>query len=523
MAALYMSPNIFHDKQTGIEKMMNCSKIKIRPEFFIFAFFASFYLLVCRGEFYAIDEMARYGLTKTIVLERDLTLTRPDGSSVYVPWPILQSVLAIPLFVLGHLFSRGGAIAKEENARLFVSFFNPIVGALACTVYFRLSRILNFRTSVSLISTLIFGLCTIFLPYSRTFLSEPLTGLLLMSGFLFAFKSSRQNPYPAFLSGLFLAMAAVNNYVAMFSFAAIFLYVLFQDGKLKEKLSQHTLKDARLWVLPVFGLAAFLWVSWYDKLVYGSIIGGRMHFFKTAPNLLYPDGLTGFAYPIFAGLYGFIFSPGDSIFLFSPPLLVALVAWPKFLKTDYKKAVALLSVPLVYLLVHSKFGDWWGGYSWGPRFLVPVTGLLLLPLGIFIEGFSRLRLSGKAALTAVILAGLYVQFTATILPPFLGYVKMLRHLGGDSMELMMQYLPQACPVVLQTQELRNITGIGATDLFFLKNIGSVNGALLPLAAILTIFLLTVAWLIALLVSTARNLKAFEKSEGNRLGVQQEEA
>jgi hypothetical protein len=262
---------------------------------------------------------------------------------------------------------------------------------------------------------------------------------------------------------------------------------MVQEGPLKDVFGFGVLKDLRLWILPVFGLMAFLWVSWYDNLIYGSFIGERLHFFKTAPNVVYPNGMSGFSYPMLAGIYGFLLSPGDSIFLFSPPLLAAVIAWPRFLKERGRPALAILAIPLVYLLIHSKFGDWWGGYSWGPRFLVPVTGFLLLPFVCFVEDFARLRNHGRILLIGTVLFGLYVQMVATVLPPVAGYVKMLRFLGGDSFEMIMQYLPQACPVALQTQDLKTITSLSETDLYFLKNLDS-SAAVLVFSLFLAVFL-----------------------------------
>ena len=67
-------------------------------------------------------------LTKTIVLERDLSITKPDGVSFYVPWPFLQSVAAIPLFMLGWLLSGSSdPVKKEAAARFMVTFFCVVV------------------------------------------------------------------------------------------------------------------------------------------------------------------------------------------------------------------------------------------------------------------------------------------------------------------------------------------------------------------------------------------------------------
>ena len=468
---------------------MTGKRFRYRNELIIFAFFLALYVLIFRGEYYSMDEMARYGLTKTIVLEHDLSITKADGTSFSIPYPLLQSVAAVPLYMLGELLAGGiDPILREETGRLFVSLFNSIVTALSCVVFFRLCRRLDGGARSSLLLTLVFGLSTITLPYARVFLSEPLTGLLLMFAALLALSSSRERPLGGIFAGLFLALAAANNYIALPAMGIFFMFFVFQSGGPKEVLRAETLKDARLWGLILFGMAAVAEGLWYNHVRFGSYFSSAYHYYEAPPNTVYPEGMGLLSYPILAGIYGFLLSPMRSVFLYSPPLIGALFGWRRFITERGKTAVFLLSIPLLYLLVYSKWFGWHGGYAWGPRYMVSVTGFFLIPFIYLIRDYSRLRPATRLSVLAMCIGGFVIQLLPTILHPVASFVKVLEDYGGLPNELLIMHLPQACSVVVQTRLLKTIAGPADTDLYFLKHLdsGAHLAAMCLIAGLLTV-------------------------------------
>jgi hypothetical protein len=464
------------------------NRAAVKISLVVFVFFLSLYMLIFRGEYYSMDEMARYGLTKTIVLEHDLSITSPEGTSFYSPYPLLQSVVAVPLFVLGQILAGDvRPAAQEVVARFVVSLFNPIITALCCMVFFGLARRVGFKNRTSLILTLVFGLCTIVLPYSRVFLSEPLTGLLIMCAALWALPSTRERPAGGVLATLFLALAATNNYVALPVIAALAFFFLFQDGGPKNALSLKPLKDLRLWGVLLFGVAAVAESLWYNHVRFGSYMRSAYSYFHIPGNTVYPDGMTGFSYPLLAGVYGFLFSPMRSIFLYSPPLLGALVLWPRFWKEHRRAASLFLAIALIFLSIYSKWFGWHGGYAWGPRYLVSITGFLLMPFGYLIEDFRKLRPIARLSVIVLCIAGILVQALPTLVHPAYSYVEVLKKYGGMPNELLILFLPQACSVVVQARLLGAITGPKDTDIYLLKHLDSgphVLALLLGVAVVL---------------------------------------
>jgi hypothetical protein len=474
---------------------MTGNRFRWGNELILFGFFLALYILIFRGEYLSMDEMGRYGLTKTLVLERDLSITKADGSSFYVPWPWLQSVAAIPLFILGWLLSGSSdPVEKEVLARFMVTLFCPIVTALSCVVFYRLCLRFTDKVRPALLMTLVFGLCTIALPYSRTFFSEPLTGLLLMSAILLAISSTREKPGRGILSGLFLTLAVANNYVALPLFGIVFIFFACQQDGLKGAFKTGTLKDARLWGLIFFGMVALGQGLWYNHARYGLWYRSAYYYLELPANALYPANPPLFSYPLLAGIYGFLFSPMRSVFLYSPPLIGALILWPRFLREHGRKAILLLAIPIYYVLVYSKTQGWFAGYSWGSRYTVPVTGFFLLPFVYLITDYARLGRRWKLSVAAMLIAGFYIQLLPTLLNPFKSHIKVLEDFGGLPNELLILHLPQACSVVVQTRLLKTISSPADTDLYFLQHLGSGTSliamlillALLGLAAVLCV-------------------------------------
>ncbi len=116
--------------------------------------------------------------------------------------------------------------------------------------------------------------------------------------------------------------------------------------------------------------------------------------------------VTGFETPLRVGLFGFLFSPGKSIFLFAPPVLLALWGLPALWRRDRGLAtIATMGLPLA-LGFYARYTQWEGGYCFGPRYLVPALVLLALALGPALADAGQ---NARAVALVLFVAGLAVQ------------------------------------------------------------------------------------------------------------------
>jgi tetratricopeptide (TPR) repeat protein len=106
----------------------------------------------------------------------------------------------------------------------------------------------------------------------------------------------------------------------------------------------------------------------------------------------------------------YLVSPTLSVFLFAPPLLLALVALRQSLRRWPLEARALLSAAAAHLALVASYRFWHGAISYGPRYAL-VSILLLMPLAL--PELEKIEKGGssrwRAALVTTLAVGLVVQ------------------------------------------------------------------------------------------------------------------
>src|SRR5690606_30359952 len=83
-----------------------------------------------------------------------------------------------------------------------------------------------------------------------------------------------------------------------------------------------------------------------------------------------------------------LLAPGRSLLIYSPPLVLALLAWPALRRRDSATAYFVLALALTRLLFVACRSDWHGGWAIGPRYLVPTIPFLLVPIAGWLERWS---------------------------------------------------------------------------------------------------------------------------------------
>jgi hypothetical protein len=82
--------------------------------------------------------------------------------------------------------------------------------------------------------------------------------------------------------------------------------------------------------------------------------------------------------PLWLGLWGLLISWGKGFFLYNPIMWLAVPAGIWFVRRHGWKATLFVGIPLVYLVIYSKKEVWYGGNTWGPRYLLPVIPMLMV-------------------------------------------------------------------------------------------------------------------------------------------------
>jgi hypothetical protein len=123
---------------------------------------------------------------------------------------------------------------------------------------------------------------------------------------------------------------------------------------------------------------------------------------------------------VFDGAWGMLASPNKSAFLYSPPLLLALLGWPAAIREHRRLGLALLVIVLPTFLVYCTYRSWSGDYAWGPRFFVWAVPVLLVGMAWFVDrgvgAASRAMCRWRRAFVGlVVAAGIAVQLLGSAL------------------------------------------------------------------------------------------------------------
>lgn len=381
---------------------------KIARWLFLLASFL--FMLTSSGRVRFIDEVLPVYQTESLVARGSTAIPQAVGAQLFygkrdlrgqpqAPYPPGQAIVAIPWYLAGrHVLLRLPGV--PANAQALVTDFavvlsNATFTALATALAFLIFLRLGVADQTALLATAIFALGTPLWAYAAWYYSEPLAVALFLGAALLLLAGPADTPLPlgAGLAGGALLGAALWVRPTHVVVVAVFLLALAASGR-RDVWRVLTLAGS---VIAVFGVA---------YLARNSMLFGNAFDFG------YPDAaeagkrLNTFETPLGTGLYAFLLSPGKSIFLFAPPLLLALGTLPKMWRRNPGLAVAMGGTLLATLPFFACYTQFEGGYSFGPRYMVPGIALACLGIGVVLsEGSATMR----KALVALAVAGFLIN------------------------------------------------------------------------------------------------------------------
>ena len=396
-----------------------------------------------------LDGEDRYLLTQALIERGSVRVVR-EGRDTFEPviYGLGQPLGMVPFYLVGRAAAAASPLepgtATEVTVNLFNQFVTAATGALLCALLLRLGYS---RRSV-LGTVCVFGFATAAWPNARWLGNEPLAGFLLL-GLLSSLDRLSRDPgrRAAMAAGVFGALAVVNNEALLplvVVLVAWTLALLRKSGRLRAPVAATTLGLAAGGVLAALA---------YNAARYGSPLAtgyGGDHGFSTWPY----SGRPGFSTPLLVGLYGNLLSTGRSVFLYSPPLVCAAIAFPRFLRRHRLLGRLALVTAAYHLVVYSKWWCWYGGACWGNRMLLPLAPVALCALaesGVFAAGCSAAR---RAGVFLCIGAGVVVQFLAISVFHMGFFAATVNMAGAYENEYLIHFVPHASPLAGQWTLLR---------------------------------------------------------------------
>jgi hypothetical protein len=338
----------------------------------VFLFFACLYVLSQGAGFYSSDGEVMFQTTR-VLAERGTVELAPDpglpqivpgqGGAYYGKYDPGLPLLGVPFYVTGDWIARVNHAHRYRLAATFTLLLPALAGAGTVAALYDLARRM-FGTRRALGVALAAGFTGLLWPYARVLFAEPLLALALTGAvtLLAAHPAHAAGPGRVLLAGMLFGVGVLAR--AALVIYTLPLLVLVVWGAENWRAAAGRVMAFGVGLVPcVLGLLAYNGLRFGDPLQFG--YGGE-----------------GFTTPPGEGVVGLLFSPGKSVFLYVPPLVLSVLLWPRF-RRAYPALGVFLSLSWGVALVC--YGMWWawhGGWSWGPRLLVPLLPLSYLPLGV---------------------------------------------------------------------------------------------------------------------------------------------
>jgi SAM-dependent methyltransferase len=280
-------------------------------------------------------EYSRYGLGLSLVAAMPYLVVRPIAALTAEPGPILEAAAA--------------------------SMMAPVTGGLAVALYL-LGRRLGARVSAATLVAVGAVLGTFVLPYGKEFFAEPLAALALV---LTVERLLARRPAWA---GLALGMAVLTRPQNLLFVPVVAAVTWLTQGP-------RAVLRLGAGLLPGVALTfAYNWLRFGDPLKLG-----------------YED--VGMTTPFLEGAAGLLVDPLKSVVLFAPIVLLLPAALLKSWRDNRPAAILVIVYMAITFVLTATWFAWHGGWSWGPRLLLPAVLLALALIGPWMTTARRTRIA----------------------------------------------------------------------------------------------------------------------------------
>jgi hypothetical protein len=375
----------FYQVLDGNGRVKNSSSVPVA--ILLFLFFNCVYLLTSTGRVRSIDEIDPVMQSESILLRHSTAIPQAVNSGIYfgksdqygVPrsaWPAGHAILVLPWSAAGHyLFAHLPGITNNSSdlaVATAVCWSSATFAAFAVAASFLLFLEFELSPKCALACCMMLGFSTPLFVYSGWLYSEPATIAIFVTTAFLLFGSGMPISLSRAVIGSLLLGFAVHirpaNMVTAFVFIAASL-VYDQSHASKTRFAYRT----TALLISVLAFSGLLYLARNY-----SLFGNPFDFGvpATAEN---GKDLDSWHNPFWVGAFGFLFSPGKSVLLFCPPIILGILGLPRLWRRNRGLSVLCGAAPIANLFLYSVRTQWEGGYCYGPRYLVPSLILLTLP------------------------------------------------------------------------------------------------------------------------------------------------
>jgi len=377
---------------------MSATRRRVAAAFWLFLFFQGLYALTASGntfrlpdEFEVYFQVERFVDAGELAVPQTLAMRPPvffgkfgrDGKP-YAPYGPLAALLTLPHHVAGRGLAWVTGVPREALPAgipwLFLvagvtSLATSTAAALAVAGFYRAAGALGADRRLALVLSLLLGGATCLWVYGTTLYSEAFVAAALVwaAACLLEARQSHSREHArqrVVVAALLLTIACLTKVTALV-FTPGFVVGVLVDGRLPLR---GRLQTAGLLAMAVAVALAFH-LGW-NLQRFGDPFDVGYNWAETVP-VGPPRAFAIEDLP--RGLVVLLLSPGKSLLVWASPLALAAVRLRRLWQEDRGLAAGLLTSTTIALVFYGSYLFPEGGYAHGPRHLVPLLPLLLLP------------------------------------------------------------------------------------------------------------------------------------------------
>jgi len=266
---------------------------------------------------------------------------------------------------------------------------SSLSGALAIVLIYTILKALTNNTRISLITSLLFGFGTMIFSYSTVLMSNILTLSFLLFSFYILYIKKKKSNKDYILGGVLLGLSILIDYLSVF-FSFLFLAFLFRKGKSK---ILHTTLGFLIGIIPllaynfiIFNNPFVLSTLYQDPNLAPCVYGDK--YFSRCPKE-FEEITVDFHFKNLQNVAlvttELLAYPYRGLLFYMPFLLFSFIGFKYLYKRHNGLFYFVIVIFLIYLILNSLYGSWFGGSSFGPRYLLTIIPFFAIPITYFLK------------------------------------------------------------------------------------------------------------------------------------------
>ena len=372
-------------------------------------FFVSVYLVTESADLrHNGDTVFRYQTTQSIVEQHHVWIAHPigldprvvrgNGGHLYAFYAPGQTLLMVPLYVLGKVAAHHFGLSYDVATRYATRSLDLFLGAALAVLLFFFAMSVGYSIRVSALLTLLLGLATPAWPDAQSGLEQTQVDVFLLLAVFSVWRSVSNDRHRyrwLLLAGTASGLMVLTRYDSVLFIPLVALYPALI--RYVRSGFRSSLGDAIVYLTAVIPWSAAILV--WDWIRFGSVLQTGLHERTLGEQPL-------------VGLAGLLVSPGKGLLWYMPLVFALPFVARRFFRRSASLSFFVLALILAPLILYSNVLYWHGDPAWGPRYLYTSLPYLVLPLGEVLSPWRSIRPSRKTIFAALALAGFALSVAA---------------------------------------------------------------------------------------------------------------